>query len=289
MLITISLFLGAIALAVVSSLTFFPVQYGYDFYKPILMFLAGYIGGIVIWWILIWLFGRFVNTNINKPKQSAWSRFWMYDGCKFLMFHAGIILKVTGKYKLPKTKYLLVCNHRSNFDPLTLMAALHREKFAFVTKASNYKIPLFTQFMKGLNFMPVDRTNHLQSLEMFKRGTEMLQNGVCNVVVYPEGTRQTSDVIGPFHEGVFNIAMHARVPIVVATTKGTETVQHNFFRRFSKVRIDILGVYNYEDYRAMTAKSLSDKIHNIMEEHLERIDVQEYVEKYNETKQRRSK
>ena len=282
MLITISLFLMAIGLAVTSSLTFWPVQYAYDFYKPILMFLAGYLSGIVIWWCLIWLFGRFVDTKITKKKQSMWSRFWMNEGCFFLMFHAGIILKVTGKYKLPKTKYLLVCNHRSNFDPLTLMAAFHREKFAFVTKQSNYKIPLFTQFLKGLNFMPVDRSNHLQSLEM-------LQNQVCNVVVYPEGTRQTSEIIGPFHEGVFNIAMHARVPIVVATTKATETVAHNFFRRFSKVRIDILGVYNYEDYRAITAKALSDKIHHIMEEHLDRIDVQEYVNKYNEKKARKSK
>lgn len=279
MLITITIVLASLALAIVSSLTFWPVQYGYDFYKPLVMFIAGYIAMLGIWWCLLWLFGRFVNTNINKRKQNAWSRFWLYDGCFFLMWHAQIIVKITGRYKLPKTRYFLVCNHRSNYDPLTLMVALHREKLAFVTKKSNYKIPLFTQFMKGLNFMPIDRDNRLQSLEMFKRGTEMLQDGVCNVVVYPEGTRQTSDIIGPFHEGVFNMAIHSRVPIVIATIKGTETIHKNFFRRFSKVRIDILGVYQYDDYSAMTAKSLSDKIHKIMYQHLDRIDVQEYVNK----------
>ena len=129
--------------------------------------------------------------------------------------------------------------------------------------------------------MPVNREDPLQSLEMFKKGTSMLQNNVCNVVVYPEGTRQTKDIIGSFHEGVFNIAMQARVPVVIATTKGTETVAKNFLKRPSKVTIDILGVYNYDDYRSMTAKALSDKIHKIMYQHLDRIDVQEYINKYN--------
>jgi 1-acyl-sn-glycerol-3-phosphate acyltransferase len=165
---------------------------------------------------------------------------------------------------------------------MTLIPALRREKLSFVTKKSNYKIPLFTKFMKGLNFLPIDRADHLQSLEMFKRGTELIQQGISSVCVYPEGTRQLDEILGPFHEGVFNIAMHARCPIVIATAKGPEQVHKNFFRRPTKVRIDILGVYQYDDYRSMTAKALSDKIHKIMYQHLDRIDILEYHNKDNE-------
>lgn len=279
MLITISTILVSIALSVLSSLFVWKVEFWYDFYKPILIFIAGYALMIALWYILVWLFGRFVNKDVHKKHVSRWSHFWLVEGCRFLQIHCTIFIKVTGKYKLPKTKYLLVCNHRSNFDPMTLIPALSKEKISFVTKKSNYKIPLFTSFMKGMNFLPVDREDHLQSLEMFKRGTELIQQGISSVCVYPEGTRQLNEIMGPFHEGVFNIAMHARCPIVIATIKGAEMVHKNCFRRPTKVQIDILGVYQYDDYRAMTAKALSDKIHRIMSEHLDRIDVLEYLNK----------
>jgi hypothetical protein len=50
-------------------------------------------------------------------------------------------------------------------------------------------------------------------------------------------------------------------------------IAKQLLRKSPKVRIDILGVYNYDDYRGMTAKALSDKIHKITYQHLDRIDV----------------
>ena len=273
MLIFLVSILLSVGVSVLSSLTFWPVSQWYDFYKPLVMFIATYVATIIMWWCLIWLFGRLVNTNPKKKKQDGWSRFWLNDGLFWLKIHTFTRIKLTGLHKLPKTKYLLVCNHRSSFDPMTLIPALHREKLAFITKRSNFKIPLFTQFMKGLCYMPIDRENRLQSLEVMKRATELIQNNICSVVVYPEGTRQTQEIIGPFNEGVFNIAIHARCPIVIVTTKGTENIAKQFLRKSPKVRIDILGVYNYDDYRGMTAKALSDKIHKITYQHLDRIDV----------------
>lgn len=263
----------SVGVAVLSALTFWPVTQWFDFYRPLLIALGTYILSIPMWYCIVWLMGRFVNTDPKRKRPSAWSKFWLNDGCTWLQIHTRTRIKLTGKHKLPKTKFLLVCNHRSNFDPMTLIPALRREKLAFITKKSNYKIPLFTQFMKGLCFMPIDRDDHLQSLEVMKRATELIQTGATSVCVYPEGKRQTQEILGPFHEGVFNIAIHARCPIVIVTCKGAETVAKKFLKGSPLVRIDILGVYNYDDYRGMTAKALSDKVHKIIYQHLDRIDV----------------
>ena len=274
MFIFIASLLMSTALAVSGSLTFWKITAPYEFYKPIVLFIAGYVGSIIIWWILIWLFGRPFNPKKERSKPSAWAKFWHDDGHRWLMLHANIKIKVTGKEKLPTTRrFLLVCNHRSRFDSMTLTPTLRKQKLAFITKRSNYKVPLFNRFMTGQCYLAIDRDDPLQSLEVMKKATSLISSGETNVVVYPEGTRQTKDIIGPFHEGVFNIALRAKCPIVIVTTSGTDQVCKRAPFKRTKVKIDILGTLDYDYLEGKTAKFISDKVHKVMEEHLERVGV----------------
>ena len=63
MFIFITSLLMSTALAVSGSLTFWKITAPYEFYIPIVLFIAGYVGSIIIWWILIWLFGRPFNPK----------------------------------------------------------------------------------------------------------------------------------------------------------------------------------------------------------------------------------
>lgn len=273
MTIFISSLLLSIALSVTGSLTFWKVTAWYDFYKPLVLFLAGYLASIAIWWCLLWLFGRVFYKKEVYTKHSKWAKFWHNNGHRWLMIHANIAIKLTGRDRLPTSrKYLLVSNHRSSFDSMTLTPALHTEDLAFITKPSNFKIPLFNRFMRGMCYMGIERDNPIQSLEVMKTAANLISSGTTSVVVYPEGTRGREGLIGDFHEGIFNIALRAKCPIVVVTTSGAEKVKKNYPFKRSKVRIDILGTLDYSMIEGMTAKAISDKVHKIMTDHLKKVE-----------------
>ena len=120
--------------------------------------------------------------------------------------------------------------------------------------------------------MPIERDNPIQSLEVMKKAASLIQNDVSNVVVYPEGTRLREGLIGDFHEGVFNIALRAKCPVVIVTTSGAENVKKNYPWKRTKVRIDILGTLDYSMIEGMTAKAISDKVHKIMSDHLKKVE-----------------
>ena len=284
MIIYFSTLLISLALAVSGSLTFWPIHHWYDFYIPIVLFVAGVVGMILLWILLILIFGLFVKKEYHS-EQSKWARFWLEQGHDFLMIAANIKVKINGKEKLPTSqRFLLVGNHRSDYDSMVMTSKLKKYDLVFVTKESNYKIPFFGRLLYGACFYPVDRNDQLQSLETFKRCSELITSGKNSVAVFPEGKRQRDTIIGDFHEGVFNIALRAKCPIVVVTEDGGEAVRYRTPFRRTTITVDVLGVIPYDDMVGETAKSLSDKVHQIMYEHLERIDIQRHQRRYNKDK-----
>ena len=264
---------GALALAIAGSLTFWRVGHWYDFYIPIVLFIAGLVGMIVFWLLLMLVLEIPVKKQIhNKPTK--YSRFWLEQGHDFLMLAARIKVRISGKNKLPRgQRFILVSNHRSNFDSMVMTSKLKKYDLAFLTKASNYKIPFFGMFLYGCCYYPLDRSDQLQSLEIFKKASELIASKKASVAVFPEGTRQREKILGDFHEGVFNIALRAKCPIVVVTADGGEQVQKRFPWRRTKINIDILGTIPYDELEGETAKAISDRVHRIIYDHLDKIDI----------------
>ena len=265
-------FLCGASLATAGSLTFWPIRNWWDFYIPIILYIAGWIAGIGVIFFLEWLAGLFINKKKEYNHISRWARFWFLTGIKFIANHAHAWIDMHDGYKVPQhEKFVLVCNHRSKFDNFIISYKFGRRDIAFITKNSNMKIPVANQLMPGLCYISIDREDKLQSLVSFKRAAELIENDVTSIGVFPEGTRQTEQSIGEFHEGVFNIAIHAKAPIVVTTLKNTDSIHKRWPWKATKVRFDILTVIPYEEYQDMTAKALSDMVHEMMKEHLESI------------------
>ena len=261
----------ALALSLTSAFTFWPVQAWYDFYRPLVMFIAGYLGGIAFSWIFIDINGRVISSYKKKyDTPSNWARFLLSRGIAYIDFHACIKVKKIGLEKIPNEPFLLVGNHKSKFDPMIVTATLKKRHIAFITKDSNMKIPLGARLMWRNCYMPVDRNDKLQSLEQFKKAADLISNGVSSVGVYPEGTRQEAHVIlGDFHNGAFNIAIRTGCPIVILTMKGTSNIHKNFPFKSSPVEMKCLQVLYKEDYASMNAAELSDYVHNVMYKELE--------------------
>ena len=245
------------------------VHHPWDFYIPILLFIGGWIAGVGVCFLVELLACSVVSQKKEYKTVSKWSTFWFNNGIRFIQTHAHILVKGTDVDKIPLTeKFMLVCNHRSKFDNFIITTQLRKRRIAFITKKENKKIPIAGKFFHSLCYIEVDRDDRLQSLEAFKHASEVMSNNAASIGVFPEGTRQSEKVIGDFHEGVFNIAIHAKAPIVVTALKNTDSI-HKRYPRFTKVKFDVVAVIPYEEYEGLTAKAVSDKVHEMMESHLE--------------------
>ena len=261
----------ALALSLSSAFTFWPVTVWYDFYRPIVMFIAGYFAGVAISWIFIDVCGRImVDKKKNYTKPSKFARFLLTNGMWYIDFHANVRLKKIGLEKIPNEPFLLVGNHKSKFDPMIAAAVFRKIDLAFITKEDNMKIPLAGRLMWRNCYMPVDRADKMQSLEQFKKAAELIGSGVSSVGVYPEGSRQEEDIIlADFHNGAFNIAIRTGCPIVILTMRGTARIHKNFPFKRSKVEMKCVQVLYKEDYASMNALELSNYVHDIMYKELE--------------------
>lgn len=160
-------------------------------------------------------------------------------GIKLLRIH----VTINGREKLPQnTRFLLVSNHRSNFDPIVTWYALREQKIAFVSKPENFQIPVFGRIIRKCCFLPIDREDARKAMDTIHSAANLLASGEVSVGIYPEGTRGKADTLLPFHNGVFKIAKKANAPIVVMSVTGTDQIWKNWYRRPSQVTLHVLAV-----------------------------------------------
>ena len=261
--------LTAIALAVVGPLTFWPLPSAAHFYIPIVLFIAGYLGAIIIWWVTGVIIGEILKLKKDRKKVSKVARFFLNDPIRYVVNHALAIVKIEGKNKLPKNeRFLFVQNHTSKFDPMIMAGHFAKYDIAFITKPSNMKIPYAKHFLPTLFYQPIDREDPMQSLGVMKNSIQLIENGTTSIGVYPEGTRHRDAELGEFHEGVFNICLKAKCPLVVSVIKNANKIRTNFPFRITRVTIEIIDVIPYEQMEGKTAKALSTEVREMMVEHL---------------------
>lgn len=265
--------LGALALSVSGSLTFWPVTKGLDFYIPIVLFIAGFFLTFILFVLISVTICLFLPSKQSHNKPNQFAKFWFTQALGFInIFLFQINAKVNGKKRLPKhERFLLVANHRGNFDPMVLIHKLGYLDLAFILKRWTFNIPFAKNFMNALCYLPIDRDDMQQSLSVIKKGEEYLSNKVTSIATFPEGTRHLDCKLGDFHEGVFNVAIKGHAPIVVATITGTEKLR-KFSLKIKKVRIDILEKIPYEEIENKTAKEVAELVREIISTHLEKLE-----------------
>lgn len=257
--------------AIIGLYTFWPVHAFYQIYRPLLLFVGGYVLGIIILWCFCDIVGRVIdNKNKEYDVPNTFARNLLVRGITFINYHARAKVTVKGKEKMPKSgRFLIVANHKSKFDPMIITSLYGKRDIAFLMKSANMKIPLGGRLMHRCCYLPLDREDKLQSLEQMRKAQSLIERGVSSVGVFPEGTRLPADVVlGDFHEGVFNIAIKAKCPIVVVTFKNTELIHKNFPFHSTRVIMKIVGTIPYEEFADKPAKQVSDEIHQIMLEDL---------------------
>lgn len=146
----------------------------------------------------------------------AFGRLWVYV--------SGIRLRVRGLENLGEdTPYVIVANHRSNIDIMTLIAALPIP-IRFLSKKEVFKFPLLGAAMRGVGMVPLDREMGRRELASILRSTRLLVSEGRSLVIYPEGTRSLTGKMLPFKAGAFHIAAHVGCPVLPVAVSGTGAI-----------------------------------------------------------------
>lgn len=245
-----------------------PVGKGYHYWVPFLLSVAGYVIGLALIWLMLTVFALPYDKNKKYEKPSKWASFWLREAITYIDYHAGVRVKINNDIDLPSERYLLVCNHRSKFDPMILCQLYGNQDLAFISKPTNFKIPLGGHFMKASCYLPIDRYDKLKSLEVMNEAIELINQKNASIGVFPEGTRSEDCSLGNFHEGVFNIAKRTNCPIVITSISGTENIHKNFPKKRTRVELNILEIMYPTDYSDMVAKDISNHAYELIKNSL---------------------
>jgi 1-acyl-sn-glycerol-3-phosphate acyltransferase len=134
----------------------------------------------------------------------------------------GVNVTVSGSELLPDGPVIFMSNHQSNFDILSLLAAMPRH-FYWIAKKELFEIPLFGHSMRRGGYIPPDRGDGRKALQGLDEAAATIRQG-RSVVLFPEGTRTTDGYLLPFKRGGFILARKADVPVVPVTINGSARV-----------------------------------------------------------------
>ena len=182
-----------------------------------------------------------------------------------------IRIRKTGMEKVPANgRFLLVCNHCSDSDPIVLMRSFARYQLAFISKKENSTMFVIGPMMHKLLCQMINRENDREALKTILTCIQILKEDKASVAVFPEGGILTEDgKLHHFRPGVFKIAQKAGVPIVVCTLKNTLPVVPNILHfRPSLVQLDVLEVIDVDTVKALKTVEIAEMAHEIMAKNL---------------------
>ncbi len=143
------------------------------------------------------------------------------------------------------------------------MVLLAKYDLTFVSKPSNLQIPFIGDIAYAAGYLPIDRENDRKALKTILTAADYIKRDYCSMGIYPEGTRSKTGEMLPFHNGLFNMAKEADVPVVVMTLHGTPAIKDNFPKR-SVVHLDIVETIPLEDVRALTPHDMGVRARDAM-------------------------
>ncbi len=210
----------------------------------IVWYLLGAAGSLILGYILfLVLCALLVDPKKEYETHSGFYRWHLNFATAIALKLCRVRLHVTGLDTLPSGKRVLfVSNHRSNFDPIVTWHVLKKWQPAFVSKQSNFRIPLFGRLIRKCCFMAIDRENPRNAILTIQKAARLLDRGQVSVAIYPEGTRSKEQVLLPFHNGIFKVAQKGMADIAVLSVQGTEQIQKNFPWHHTDVYLDVLEV-----------------------------------------------
>ncbi|MBD3420644.1 MAG: AMP-binding protein [Chitinivibrionales bacterium] len=128
---------------------------------------------------------------------------------------------VSGLENIPADHPIIIAsNHESVPDIAWILQSLPweiRRKTYSLGKKELLSSPLLSPLLKGMNMIPVEREGDI--VEALKASIAVLKSNK-NLVIFPEGTRTRTGVMGPFKAGIGSLVLETRATVVPARISG---------------------------------------------------------------------
>ena len=208
----------------------------------------------------------FVKMDEPAETDSPFYRANMYLYVEFLMNVLRVKVTATGLEKTPKEgRFLLVCNHQHMADPGILLHFFKGSQLAFISKKENEKLPIINKFLHKCLCQSIERGNDRQGLRVILKCIQLIKEDQVSIAVFPEGGTHHDQLIHPLRPGAFKIAQKAKVPIVVCTLDGTESLFRNLKTyKQTPVRLNLVDVIPAQELEGQTTTQIADRVYQMM-------------------------
>lgn len=216
--------------------------------------------------LFLWYLAKRVDTE--KP-QEEYSNFY----CKVLTCYIRSVLPVVGVHvhpqgleKIPTDgRFMLVCNHCSNIDPVILLGYFPDSQLAFISKLENKDMFLVGKLMHKLLCQLINRENDREALKTIINCINILKKDKASIAVFPEGYIHDDRKFHHFRNGVFKIAQKANVPIVVCTMTNTaDSISNLLHLKPSHIDLHLLEVIPAQELQGVNTAQIGQRIYDLM-------------------------
>lgn len=229
-------------------------------------FLGSFLALFGIAFLYLYIKCAQVDTSVPQEGEDP-----LYRGIAKLYVEAAVFLvqarvHTTGMEQLPKEgRFMLVCNHLNDMDPVILLNQFRDKELAFISKRENSTMFIVGKIMHKLQSQLINRENDREALKTILKCISILKEDKASIAVFPEGYIKGDSLLHHFRSGVFKIALKARVPIVVCTLQNTQFVFHNAKRlKPTDVQLHLVGVIPPEELEGVTAVNVSERVYAMM-------------------------
>jgi 1-acyl-sn-glycerol-3-phosphate acyltransferase len=170
--------------------------------------------GSIIGTILVLIFVPFSKSK-TRPFQIA-AHLW----ARFLAFFSGVKVKVSGFENIPKDKPVILASNHQGVPDIILLLAYLPVLFRFAIKKELFKIPVFGWYLKKAGYFMIDRAAALSAYQALEEITEIIKAGE-SAVIFPEGTRTKTGILGKFKRGSLLAALKSGAPIIPIAISGS--------------------------------------------------------------------
>ena len=229
-----------------------------------------FLGGVVLAAVLAAAFlliaCAVVDMKVMPEEDSKFYRGMTQVYIEAIKRVLGLKIETEGLEKTPTdTRFLLVCNHISDMDPVVLFHCFYKSTMAFISKRENDQRPLVGQIQRKILCQPINRENDREALKTILRCIQLIKEDKVSIGVFPEGYTSLDGKLRHFRNGVFKIAQKANVPVVVCTVRGTRESMKSIFKlKGGYVKLKLLEVIPAEEVKEMNTTDLGERVYGIM-------------------------
>ena len=224
----------------------------------------------VLWALMMYFMAKAVKMDKEQEKDSPFYRGVIHLLVGALVTVFRIRIHTQGTENIPKKgRFLLVCNHLHDTDPVVLLHVFKDSRLAFISKRENDVKFIIGPFLRKILCQPINRENDREALKTILRCVQLIKEDTVSIGVFPEGYVSLDKLLHPFRGGVFKIAQKANVPIVVCTLRNTHHLYNNMKKlKPSEVDLHLVGVIPAEELKGRTALDVAQQVHAMMAEDL---------------------